>query len=108
MSHVTDFDAIVDELPSDWSLLVIYIALEDALQLGEARIALARTNPRPLFGPGDHDFAITVARVQGRGSAVGVVRSALAMLDDLGIGARMWPGTATSVQRPAPAHRYGP
>jgi len=39
---------------------------------------------------------------------VGVVRSALQLLDDLGITGRTWAGQATILTRPAPAHRYGP
>lgn len=108
MSHVTTFESIVDELPGDWSLLEVFLLLDDPTRLGEARVALGRANPRPLFGHGDHDFAMTVANTQGRGAAVGVVRSALALLDDLEIGGRLWSGDVTSVQRPAPAHRYGP
>ncbi len=108
MSHVATFENIVDELPADWSLLVLHLAVDDPLRLGETRVALGRANPRPMFGRGDHDFAMTVANTQGRGAAVGVVRSALALLDDLGIAGRLWGGDVTSVQRPAPAHRHGP
>ncbi len=108
MSYVSTFNDIVGELPADWSLLDLYIALDDPLRLGEARVALGRANPRPMFGDGDHDFALTAANTQGRGAAVGVVRSALQMLDDLEVPGRMWAGDVTSVQRPAPAHRAGP
>jgi hypothetical protein len=108
MSHVASFDAVVDELPADWSFFEAYVALDDPARLNEARVALARANGRPLYGPGDHDFAITIANTQGRGARVGVVRSALQLLDDLRITGRTWAGQATILTRPAPAHRYGP
>ena len=108
MSHVAAFDAVVDELPADWSFFVAYVALDDPAHLNEARVALARANARPLYGAGDHDFSITIAHTQGRGARVGVVRSALQLLDDLGITGRTWAGQATILTRPAPAHRYGP
>jgi len=108
MSHVAEFDAVVAELPADWSFFEAYVALDDPARLNETRVALARANGRPLYGPGDHDFAITIANTQGRGARVGVVRSALQLLDDLGITGRTWAGQATILTRPAPAHRYGP
>jgi len=108
MSHVAAFDAVVDELPADWSFFEVYVALDDPARLNEARVALARANGRPLYGPGDHDFAMTVANTAGRGTRVGVVRSALQLLDDLGISGHTWAGQATILTRPAPAHRYGP
>jgi len=108
MSHVADFDAVVDELPADWSFFEAYVAVDNPVRLNEARVALARAQGRPLYGPGDHDFAITIANTHGRGARVGVVRSALQLLDDLGITGRTWAGQATILTRPAPAHRYGP
>jgi hypothetical protein len=108
MSHVASFDSVVGELPGDWSSFEAFVALDDPTRLNEARVALARANARPLYGPGDHDFAITIANTQGRGAHVGVVRSALQLLDDLNITGRTWAGTVTETTRPAPAHRSGP
>jgi hypothetical protein len=108
MSHVAEFDVVVAELPADWSFFEAYVAVDDPARLNEARVAVARANGRPLYGPGDHDFAITIANTQGHGARVGVVRSALQLLDDLGITGRTWAGQATILTRPAPAHRHGP
>jgi hypothetical protein len=108
MSHTAAFDALLAELPSDWSSFECYVALDDPLRLADARVALARANARPLHGHGDHDFAITVANGWGHGARAGVVRSALRLLDDLGIAGHTWAGEATSLLRPAPPHRYGP
>lgn len=108
MALADDYEALLAELPSDWALLTAYVALDDPRRLTDARVALARANARPVRGPGNHDFAITVASRQGRGAAPGVVRSALRMLDDLGIRGRIWFGEVYDTLRPAPAHRYGP
>lgn len=108
MALADDYEALLAELPSDWALLTAYVALEDPRRLTDARVALARANARPVRGPGNHDFAITVAGRQGRGAAPGVVRSALRMLDDLGIRGHIWFGEVYDALRPAPAHRYGP
>lgn len=108
MGHAEAFDAVLAELPADWSFLDVYVTLDDPKRLAEARVALARANARPVRGAGDHDFEITVANTHGHGARAGVVRSALRILDDLGIGGRTWAGNARSSLRPAPAHRYGP
>ncbi len=71
-------------------------------------VALGRANARPVRGQGDHDFEITVANTWGHGATAGVVRSALRILDDLGITGRVWYGATYDMLRPAPPHRYGP
>lgn len=106
--HAEAFDEILDQQPSDWSFFEVHVTLDDALRLTEARVALARANARPQFGPADHDFAITVANTHGHGARTGVVRSALRTLDMLGITGRTWGGATRTSTRPAPAHRVGP
>lgn len=108
MSHTAAFDAMVDDLPADWAFFEAYVALDDPIRINEARVALARANARPVYGPGDHDFAITIANTHGHGARAGVVRSGLKLLDDLNITGHTWAGQVTSLTRPAPAHRYGP
>src|ERR1019366_4672660 len=44
MSHVATFDAVVEDLPGDWSFFEAYVALDDPNRLSEARVALARAN----------------------------------------------------------------
>jgi hypothetical protein len=106
--HAEAFDAILDQQPADWAFFEVHVTLDDALRLTEARVALARANARPQYGPADHDFAITVANTHGHGAGAGVVRSALRSLDMLGITGRTWGGATRTATRPAPAHRYGP
>lgn len=108
MSHTQAFDDLLAEQASDWSFLEVYVTLDDASDLAEARVSLARANARPVRGAGDHDFEITVANTQGHGARAGVVRSALKILDDRSITGRTWGGATRSVTRPAPPHRYGP
>jgi hypothetical protein len=108
MSHAESFDALLAEQPADWSSFEVWVTLDDARRLSEARVGLARANGRPVRGPGDHDFEITVANTHGRGARTGVVRSALRILDDLGIEGRTWGGATKTLTRPAPPHRYGP
>lgn len=106
--HAQAFDDLLAQQPADWDLFELRVTLDDALRLTEARLALARANGRPQYGPADHDFAITVANTHGHGARVGVVRSALRTLDMLGITGRTWGGETRTSTRPAPAHRYGP
>ena len=108
MSHTRAFDDLLAEQASDWSFFEVYVTLDDAGDLAEARVSLARANARPVKGSGDHDFEITVANTQGHGARAGVVRSALKILDDRRITGRTWGGGARSVTRPAPPHRFGP
>ena len=108
MSHTEAFDDLLAEQPSDWSFFEVYVTLDDARSLTDARVALGRANARPVRGPGDHDFEITVANTHGHGAAAGVVRSALKILDDRAITGRTWGGSTRTLVRPAPPHRYGP
>jgi hypothetical protein len=108
VSYAADFDAVMAELPEDWAFFECYVTVEDPARLSDARVALSRANARPLRGPGDHDFEITVANRWGHGARAGVVRSALRILDDLGIAGRTWSGETYDLLRPAPPHRYGP
>ena len=108
MSYAADFDAVMAELPEDWAFFECYVTVEDPARLSDARVALSRANARPLREPGDHDFEITVANRWGHGARAGVVRSALRILDDLGIAGRTWSGETYDLLRPAPPHRYGP
>ena len=108
MSHADAFDGLLGEQPSDWAFFEVYVTLDDARRLADARVSLARANARPQFGPADHDFQITVANTHGHGARAGVVRSALRILDDRGIGGRTWGGATRTLVRPAPPHRHGP
>lgn len=108
MSHAAAFDGLLSEQPSDWALFEVYVTLDDARRLNDARVALTRANARPVRGEGDHDFEITVANTHGHGARAGVVRSALRILDDRGISGRTWGGATRTLVRPAPPHRYGP
>lgn len=108
MNHTDAFDEVLAEQPSDWSFFEVYVTLDDARKLAEARVSLARANARPMYTAADHDFEITVANTHGHGARAGVVRSALRILDDRSITGRTWAGATRTLTRPAPPHRYGP
>jgi hypothetical protein len=108
VSLAREFDAVLEELPSDWAFFECLVMVADPLRLVDARVALARGNARPVRGPGNHDFEITVANRWGHGARAGVVRSGLRILDDLGVEGRVWAGEVYDALRPHPAHRYGP
>ena len=72
MGLADDFDALLKDLPEDWSFFETFVMLDDASHLAEARVALGRANARPVKGPGRVDFEITVANTWGRGAAPGV------------------------------------
>ncbi len=108
MPYADEFDAVLEGMAPDWAFFECHLTVDDPLRLTDARVALARANGRPVQGPTDHDFAITVANTHGRGARAGVVRSALHALDDLGVRGRIWMGAAYDTMQPAPAHRYGP
>ena len=108
MNHTDAFDELLAEQPSDWSFFEVYVTLDDARNLAEARVSLARANGRPMYTTADHDFEITVANTHGHGARAGVVRSALRILDDRNITGRTWGGATRTLTRPAPPHRFGP
>ena len=108
MNHTDAFDELLAEQPADWSFFEVYVTLDDARKLSEARVSLALANARPVYADADHDFEITVANTHGHGARTGVVRSALRILDDRAITGRTWAGATRTLTRPAPPHRYGP
>jgi hypothetical protein len=110
MSLAAEFDAVVAELPDDWAFFECYVAVADPTRLTDARVALGRANARPIRGHANanHDFEVTVAHRWGHGCLAGVMRTALRILDDLGVEGRVWAGATYDLLRPAPAHRYGP
>lgn len=108
MAYAGTFNQMVSELPTGWAFFECFVTVDDPKRLTDARVALARANARPVREPGGHDFEITVANTHGHGATTGVVESALAILDDLGITGRVWCGSTYDALRPAPAHRTGP
>jgi hypothetical protein len=108
MLFADEFDAVLAQQPGDWAYFECFLTVEDPRRLTDARVSLARANARPVRTEEGHDFEITVANTQGRGATAGVVRSALRILDDLGIAGRVWCGQTYDMLRPAPAHRFGP
>ena len=85
---VESWDALVAELPPDWSDLYAEIELTSSDHLEPAALALAPLNPARYGGtPG---FRFRCARRFGYGASPGMVRRCLARMDERGI-----PGRAT-------------
>ena len=42
MSHAEAFDGLLAEQPGDWSFFEVYVTLDDARKLADARVSLAR------------------------------------------------------------------
>ncbi len=108
MAYADEFASLLAEQPDDWAFFECFLTVDDPRRLTDARVALGRANARPEREASGHDFEITVANTWGHGATAGVVRSALRILDDLGITGRIWCGATYDSLRPAPPHRYGP
>jgi hypothetical protein len=81
------WDAILAAEPSDWSHLSLELRLADPERMEQAVVTLSPLNPWRR----DDDFrsgvvAFRSARRQGYGAAWQLVRTRLAVLDELGIG----------------------
>jgi len=77
------WDALVDELPEDWTDVYAQILLTSSDDLDPAALALAPINPG-RYGP-EVGFRFRCARSFGYGAAPGMVRRCFARLDELGI-----------------------
>ncbi len=109
MNHTDAFDELLAEQPSDWSFFEVYVTLDDARKLAEARVSLARANARPVDGARPTTTSRSrwpTRRATARAPAWCARRCAI--LDDRGITGRTWGGATRTLTRPAPPHRYGP
>jgi hypothetical protein len=77
------WDALVADLPEDWTDVYAEVGLSSSDDLDPAALALAPINPS-RFGPA-LAFRFRCARSFGYGAAPGMVRRCFARLDELGI-----------------------
>ena len=77
------WDALVADLPEDWSDVYAQIELTSSDHLDSAALALAPVNPA-RYGPAS-GFRFRCARTFGYGAAPSMVRRCLARLDERGI-----------------------
>ena len=80
------YDAIVSELPPDWSTMALGLTLRDANEMEECALVLSPLNP---WHEGDWRsgvFRFRVSRISGYGAAHELARRKMGTLDELGIG----------------------
>jgi hypothetical protein len=77
------WDALVGDLPEDWTDVYAQVVLTSSDDLDPAALALAPVNPG-RYGP-ELGFRFRCARSFGYGAAPGMVRRCFARLDELGI-----------------------
>ncbi len=84
MSFSTDFEAITAQLPEDWTDLDLDLRIFDETRYVEASTLLVTCNAQP-YSRHDWHWRIAVANTFGHAAAVPAVKSAMKLLDDVGI-----------------------
>ncbi|MEI7890303.1 MAG: hypothetical protein WCI34_08325 [Actinomycetes bacterium] len=84
MSFLTEFDRITSGLPDDWTDLELDLRIHDEPRYIEAATLLVTCNAQP-YSRHDWHWRIPVANKFGHAAAVPAVRSALRLLDNVGI-----------------------
>lgn len=84
MALAEDFDAIVAELPDDWTDLEVDLRIFDETRYVDAAIMLVSCNAQP-YSKSDWHWRLLVAHRFGHAASVPAVQLALKLLDDAGI-----------------------
>jgi hypothetical protein len=84
MALADTFQAIVDELPDDWTDLEFDLRIFDERRYVEAAVLLVTCNAQP-YSKAEWHWRVIVAHRFGHAAAVPAVRLALKLLDDAGI-----------------------
>jgi hypothetical protein len=82
------FKEIVDDLPSDWTDLVVELRIDKEEQYVETALILAQVNPQPYSRAAWH-WRIPVAHTFGHAAAAEAVHGVLVQLDRSGITGQM-------------------
>jgi hypothetical protein len=88
MSLATDFEQVLDSLPSDWTDLELDLRIDDESRYVDAAVALSQVNARP-YSRADWDWRLVVAHSFGHAAAAETVKGVLGKLDADGIGGEM-------------------
>ncbi len=88
MSLATDFQQVLDAMPSDWTDLELDLRIDDESRYVDAAVALSQVNARP-YSQADWDWRLIVAHSFGHAAAAETVKGVLAKLDSEGIGGTM-------------------
>jgi hypothetical protein len=84
MALADSFQAILDELPEDWTDLEIDLRIADETRYVDAALYLTTCNARP-YSHYDWHWRLLVAKGFGHAAAAPTVHGALSLLDQAGI-----------------------
>ena len=84
MALATDFQAVLDSLPPDWTHLELDLRIADEHRYIDAATLLVQVNAMP-YSEHDWHWRIRSARVFGHAAAAETVRGTLGLLDAEGI-----------------------
>jgi hypothetical protein len=84
MALADDFQAVLDTLPPDWTLLELDLRIWDEDRYVAVAPLLAQINAMP-YSEHDWHWRLRVAREFGHAAAAQTVRGTLALIDDEGI-----------------------
>lgn len=88
MSLATDFQQVLDAMPSDWTDLELDLRIDDESRYVDAAVALSQVNARP-YSQADWDWRLIVAHSFGHAAAAETVKGVLEKLDAEGISGAM-------------------
>ena len=88
MSLADAFQQIVDSLPDDWTDLELDLRIADESRYVEAAVSLVTCNAQP-YSQAEWHWRLLVAHRFGHAAAVPAAHSALALLDEAGIGGEL-------------------
>lgn len=84
MALADDFQAVLDSLPPDWTVLELDLRIADEDRYVEAATLLVQINAMP-YSEHDWHWRLRAANEFGHAAAGETVRGTLALLDDQGI-----------------------
>ena len=84
MTLADTFQAIIDELPDDWTDLEFDLRIADERRYVDAAVMLVTCNAQP-YSKAEWHWRVIVAHRFGHAAAVPAVHLALKLLDDAGI-----------------------
>ena len=84
MGLATDFQAILDTLPPDWTDLEVDLRIDDERQYIDSAVALSQVNAQ-VYNRAEWHWRLIVAHSFGHAAAAETVRGVLAKLDGDGV-----------------------
>jgi hypothetical protein len=80
----SDFQQVIDGLPSDWTDLEVDLRIDDESEYVDTAVALSQVNAQP-YSQADWDWRLLVAKDFGHAAAAESVAGVLARLDEAGV-----------------------